>query len=48
MTMLAEEGQFPLDLGPVRRRGAIAKVAQRTRLKIGIAVKYDQILHMFT
>ena len=29
MAMLAEEGQLPLDLGPVRRRGAIAKVAQR-------------------
>lgn len=27
MAMLAEEGQLPLDLGPVRRRGAVAKVA---------------------
>ena len=27
--MLAEEGEFPLDLGPVRRSGGIAKVAQR-------------------
>ena len=27
--MLAEEGEFPLGLGPVRRSGGIAKVAQR-------------------
>ncbi len=29
MAMLAEEGEFPLGLGPVRRSGGIAKVAQR-------------------
>ena len=28
MAMLAEEGEFPLGLGPVRRSGGIAKVAQ--------------------
>ncbi len=28
MAMLSEEGQFSLDLGPVRRRGAVAKVAR--------------------
>ena len=29
MAMLGEEGEFPLGLGPVRRSGGIAKVAQR-------------------
>ena len=28
MAMLADEGEFPLGLGPVRRSGGIAKVAQ--------------------
>ena len=32
MAMLAEEGEFPLGLGPVRRSGGIAKVAQRPDL----------------
>ena len=32
MAMLAEEGEFPLGLGPVRRSGGIAKVVQRPDL----------------